>query len=147
MTCELLDYLKVLRRFSYLSPSKRQQYLYHPERNFTRRSPLSFRRTVSLIVGLMRKSIAIKLIDFFNACGQKSVSKSAFSQRRKLIKPSFFQDFFELSVRQFYQSFSNFRTWRGLRVFAVDSSGQRLPDEEPIGDAFGWHTNQAATVP
>lgn len=147
MTCELLDYLKVFRRFSYLSPSKRQQYLYHPDRDFTRRSPLNFRRTVSLIIGLMRKSTAIELIDFFNACGQKSVSKSAFSQRRKLIKPDFFQDFFRLSVRQFYQCFSSFRTWRGLRVFAVDSTGQRLPDEEPIGDAFGWHTNQAATVP
>lgn len=147
MPSQLHNYLKALRRFTHLSPSRRERYLYRPDHDFTRRSPLSFRRTVTLIIGLMRKTIAIELIDFFNYCGQKSVSKSALCQRRKLIKPSFFEDFFQLSVYQFYRSFTNFRTWRGLRVFAVDSSGQRLPNEDAIGDAFGWHTNQAATVP
>ena len=146
MTSPLLHYLKALRRFTHLSPSRRQQYLYDPDRDFTRRSPLVFQRMVCLIVGLMRKSTAIELSDFFNSRSEKSVSKSAFSQRRKLIKPAFFQDLFQCSIQQFYQSFSQFRTWRGLRVFAVDSTGQRLPDEDPIGDAFGWHTNQAATV-
>lgn len=146
MTRQLLHYLKILRRFPKLTPEQRQRYLLHPQRDFTRRSPLSFQRTMALILGLMRKSTAMELADFFQTWNELPVTKSAFSQRRKLIHPQFFQDFFQLSVTQFYQSFRNFRTWRGLRVFAVDSSGQRLPDEEEIGDAFGWHTNQAATV-
>ena len=146
MTRQLLHYLKVLRRFPHLSAAQRERYLLRPYRDFTRRSPLSFPRMVTLILGLMRKSTAMELTDLFQRWGELPVTKSAFSQRRKLIHPQFFQDFFQLSVTQFYQSFRNFRTWRGLRVFAVDSSGQRLPDEEWIGDAFGWHTNQAATV-
>jgi hypothetical protein len=146
MTRQLLHYLRALRRFPHLSAAQRQRYLLRPERDFTRRSPLSFQRTVTLILGLMRKSTAMELTDLFHQWGELPVTKSAFSQRRKLIHPQFFKDFFQLSINQFYQSFRNFRTWRGLRVFAVDSSGQRLPDEDEIGDAFGWHTNQAATV-
>ena len=147
MTRQLIHYLKALRQFTRLSAEQRRCYLYCPERDFTRRSPLSFQRMATLILGLMRKSIAIELAELFNSCQEKTVSKAAFSQRRKLIRPLFFKDFFQLSVQQFYRSFRNFKTWRGLRVFAVDSTGQRLPDEDPIGDAFGWHTNQHVTVP
>lgn len=147
MDAQLLHYFKAIRRFSYLSPHKRERYLERPKRDFTRKSPLTFRRTVALIMGLMRKSIAIEIVDFFSAQGLLSVSKSAFCQRRRRIKADFFKDLFQLSFNQFYRSFDNFKTWRGLRIFAVDSTGQRLPDEDPIGDAFGFHTNQAATVP
>ena len=146
MIRQLLHYLKVLRRFPYLSAAQRQRYLLRPHLILPRRIPLSFQRTVTLILGLIRKSTAMELTDLFQSWGELPVTKSAFSQRRKRIHPQFFQDFFLLSVSQFYQSFRNFRTWRGLRLFAVDSSGQRLPDEDEIGDAFGWHTNQAATV-
>ncbi len=146
MERRLIHYLGVLRKFSTLVLAKRKRYLSRPDHDFSRSSPLSFRRTVSLILGLMRKSTAIELFDFFGQCAETPVTKSAFSQRRKLIKPRFFQDFFELAAQQFYRSFSNYRTWRNLRVFAVDGTGQALPNEEWIGQAFGWHKNQFVSV-
>ncbi|MEL6276358.1 MAG: IS4 family transposase, partial [Bacteroidota bacterium] len=122
-------------------------YLEHPFRDFTRHSPLSFKRTISLIFGLLRKSTSIELYDLFTLCRSKPVTKSAFCQRRKLIKPIFFRDLFQLTVHQFYHSFKNFHTWRGLRLFAVDGTGQTLPREPWIGEAFGFHKNQHDQVP
>ena len=147
MERQLFHYLTVLRNFLRLSPAQRLKYIVRPDRDFTRSSPLSFRRTASLILGLLRKSTAIELFDFFAHCQEKSVSKSAFSQRRRLIKVPFFQDFLELSARQFYHSFSHYHTWRGLRLFAIDGTAQALPHEEWIGDALGWHKNQFTSTP
>jgi hypothetical protein len=143
----LQHYLKVIRQFPTLTLAKRQQYLESPLRDFTRSSPLSFRRTSCLILSLIRKSTTIELVDLFNYHGEKPVTKSAFSQRRKLIKPAFFKDLFQLSGRQFYRSFRNYHCWRGLRLFAVDGTGQTLPRESWIGEALGFHKNQYAQVP
>jgi len=64
-----------------------------------------------------------------------------------LIKPTFFRDLFQLSAQQFYRSFRNYHTRRGLRLFAVDGTGQTLPRESWIGEAFGFHKNQPDQVP
>ncbi|MEM7572145.1 MAG: hypothetical protein AAF433_04560 [Bacteroidota bacterium] len=147
MLSPLRHYLKQIRCLSDLSTAKRLRYLEHPSCDFTRRSPLSFKRTVSFILSLVRKSTAIELYDLFTFCRSKPVTKSAFCQRRKLIKPIFFQDLFQLTVYQFYRSFKNVHTWRGLRLFAVDGTGQTLPRESWIGEAFGFHKNQHDQVP
>lgn len=143
----LFHYCRTIRQFSDLTPARRHLYLQSPLRNFSRSSPLTFKRTVGLILGLLRKSTAIELFDFFKVLEQKPVSKSAFVQRRKLIKPVFFRELFELSAHQFYRSFRNYHTWRGLRLFAVDGTGQTLPREPWIGQAFGFHKNQHDQVP
>lgn len=143
----LHHYCKTIRQFSRLTLVKRQLYLRSPSIDFSRKSPLSFERTVCLILGLMRKSTGIELFSLFNFLGEKPVSKSAFSQRRQLIKPSFFKDLLSLSAKQFYRSFRNYHTWRGLRLFAIDGTGQTLPRETWIGQAFGFHKNQYDQVP
>lgn len=147
MRFPLHHFLAKVRGFVYLNTARRQQYLYFPESTFTRNSPLTFRRTVALVIGLLRKSMAIELFDFFERLNLPSVTKSALVQRRQLIKPAFFRDFFRFSVQQFYLSFRNYKTWRGLRVFAIDGTGQRLPNETWIGEAFGFHLNQHDRVP
>ena len=73
-------------------------------------------------------------------------TKSAFSQRRKLIKASFFQDLFLRTSQIFYQRFPA-KTWRGLRLIALDGTGLRIPDEQWLGQHFGWHQNQHSLVP
>ena len=140
-------YLNKIRQFCQLTPQNRLQYLYRPLNSFVRNSPLTFTHTTTLILGLMRKSTAIELLDFFNKVNQKSVTKSAFVQRRQLIKPAFFKDFFHFTAQQFYRTFPNHKTCKKLRVFAVDGSGQRLPNEPWIGEAFGFHLNQHDRVP
>jgi hypothetical protein len=143
----LYRFLDRMQEFCLLNTQRRQQYLYDPFTSFIRNSPLTFMRTIGLIVGLMRKSTAIELFDFFAGLNQEAVTKSAFVQRRQLIKPQFIKDFFLHSAQQFYACFSHYHTFRGLRVFAVDGTGQRLPREPWIGQAFGYHLNQHDRVP
>ncbi|NUQ24736.1 MAG: transposase [Saprospiraceae bacterium] len=67
-------------------------------------------------------------------------------QRRKLIKPDFFRDFFLHTTQAFYHRFP-VKTWRRFRLLAVDGTGLRLPDESWLGEALGWHENQHGHVP
>jgi|AntRauTorckE5430_2_1112549.scaffolds.fasta_scaffold13280_1 hypothetical protein len=94
-------YLNGLRKFTVLDPEKRKAYLEHPERNFTRNSPLTFVRTVAMISSLLRHTLAIELFDCFSYTNERPVTKSAFCQRRQLIKPAFFHHLFTLSAKTF----------------------------------------------
>jgi hypothetical protein len=147
MSRSLSRYLKSLRKFTTLTDEQRIAYIDRPFKDFTRKSPLNFKRTISLIVGLLRKSLAIELFDFFKATDLDVVTKSAISQRRKSIKPAFFKDFFELSGNQFYRCFKNYKRWKGFLLFAVDGTGQMLPDESWIGEYLGFHRNRYNSVP
>ena len=140
----IIRYFSGLRQLFKLDPGRRQRYLLQPHRNFIRNSPLTFQRTVCLINRLVRKSLAVVLARFFhwNVFTDDTATKSAFSQRRKLIKPRFFQDFFAATVQLFYRCFPDHLRWKGKRVFGVDGTGQGLPRFERIGQAFGFHLNQ-----
>ncbi|WP_116109424.1 IS4 family transposase, partial [Lewinella sp. IMCC34191] len=85
--------------------------------------------------------------DFFVSLGSFPVTKSAIVQRRKHIRPLFFKDFFYQSVQAFYASFRHARRWRSHLLIAVDGTGQTLPRESWIGEAFGFHLNQHDNVP
>lgn len=74
------------------------------------------------------------------------MTKSALVQARQKLLPRFFSDFFRFSVAAFYQYFK-IRRWKGFRVWSTDGSGFRLPDEQWLGEAFGWHGNQHNRVP
>lgn len=138
----IIQYFSKLRKLTRLSVEARQLYLFDPNRTFVRQSPLTFPRTVSLIFDLARQSLAVELARFFRWKPKDIVTKSAFCQRRKAIKPEFFLDFFEQSNQQFYKCFPNSHRWKGKRLVAVDGSGQKLPNEHWIGEAFGFHLNQ-----
>ena len=138
----ITQYFSKLRKLTRLSINTRQLYLFDPNRTFVRDSPLTFPRTVSLILDLARQSLAVELARFFRWKPEEIVTKSAFCQRRKAIKPDFFHDLFEQSHKQFYKCFTDCHRWKGKRLIAVDGSGQKLPNEHWIGEAFGFHQNQ-----
>jgi hypothetical protein len=143
----LTKYYIQLRLLTQLDLNARLLYLERPLSDFTRKSPLSFPRTVTLILSLLRRTLAVELFTFFTDRNQSTVTKSALCQRRQLIKPQFFKDFFNLSASAFYQCFKSHRRWRGKLIFAVDGTGQTLPPEYEIGLAFGFHRNQHDSVP
>jgi hypothetical protein len=138
----IIRYFSKLRKFTRLSADARQSYLFNPDRTFVRNSPLTFPRTVSLVLNLLRRSLAVELARFFRWKPEEIVTKSAFCQRRKATKPKFFLDLFKQSYKQFYNCFTDHRRWKGKRLIAVDGSGQKLPYEYWIGEAFGFHQNQ-----
>ncbi|MCP9237977.1 IS4 family transposase [Lewinella sp. JB7] len=147
MTNALTRFLTLLRSFPDLTEEQRAQYIVDPHRRFTRSSPLTFRRTVAFILQLVRKSTAVELHDFFGYLGLAPVTKSAFAQRRRAIRPAFFRDFFHRSAEGFYTCFKHARRWRSRLLIAVDGTGQTLPREGWIGEAFGFHQNQHDNVP
>ena len=142
-----IRYFSKLRRFCQLSDDHRQLYLAEPDKNFTRNSPLTFPRTVSIINDLPRQTLAMELANFFRFQPDNIVTKSAFCQRRKLIDPAFFQHFFELTAEQFYRTFTKHRRWKGKCLRAVDGTGQSLPFFNAVGDCFGYHQNQHSARP
>ena len=143
----IIRYFSALRKFCRLSDDHRQLYLDEPSRNFTRNSPLTFSRTVSIINDLPRQTLAMELANFFRFKAKDVVTKSAFCQRRKLIDPAFFQHFFHRTAEQFYTAFPDHRRWKGKHLRAVDGTGQSLPHFPAIGDHFGTHQNQHAARP
>jgi len=147
MSRSLSRYLKSLRSFTVLTDERRIAYIDRPFKDFTRESPLTFQRTIALIAGLLRKSLAIEVFDFFKPQDINPVTKSAISQRRKKISSNYFKDFFELSGTQFYSSFKGYKKWKGFLLFAIDGTGQMLPDENWIGEHLGFHRNQHDSVP
>lgn len=139
----IIRYFNKLRKFSQLdSKKKRERYLFEPTKAFIRKSPLTFLRTASLILDLARRTLAVELAHFFQFDPDQIVTKSAFCQRRKAIRPTFFADLFKQSHQQFYKSFPTYKKWKGKLLLAVDGSGQKLPNEQWIGEAFGFHQNQ-----
>jgi hypothetical protein len=138
----VIRYFSAIRKFLELTQQRRLNYLRRPDRDFTRASPLTFARTVSLILDLPRQSLAVELGRLFRWRPADLVTKSAFCQRRKAIDPRFFRDLFRRSARLFYRCFTEHKRWKGKRLFAVDGSGLKLPDEPWLGEALGYHQNQ-----
>lgn len=138
--------IRDIREFLELDTQKRHAYLYEPHRWFIRESPLLFSRTVLLVLGLLRNSLSIELFDFFGRLKMDSVTKSALCQRRQLIKPAFFRDLFVVTADVFYKRFKAKR-WKGFWLIAIDGTGFRLPEDNDIGESYGWHGNQHNRVP
>ncbi len=138
----IIRYFSNIRRFLQLNGPRRETYLYHPATTFIRKSPLTFARTVTLVVDLARQSLAVVLGRFFQWNPKRIVTKSAFCQRRQAIKPEFFRDLFYHTATLFYRCFPNYKRWKGKRLLAVDGTGQALPKYDWIGEEFGFHLNQ-----
>ncbi|MEZ5044142.1 MAG: IS4 family transposase [Saprospiraceae bacterium] len=124
------------------------KYRQRPQ-DFTRDYILTFTTTTTLILSNLTNSLSVELIRFFSKLKldpQYMVTKSAFSQARKKVRPLFFSDLFEYVVKCAYKIIK-VKRWRGFRLWAMDGSGLRLPDIEALGDLFGWHKNQHNRVP
>ena len=64
------------------------------------------------------------------------VSKQAVSKARGGIRPSLFQELFNLSVDIFYKNIGKRKTWHGMHVFAIDGSKFQLPNSKSNFDEF-----------
>ena len=148
MNTSLRAYLDAIRQFPQLARQSPQQYFSRPGKDFTRTRILHLERVVWLNISLLKSTLCVELDRFFDwlNTGEFSPTKSALVQARQKLLPNFFKDMFMFGVRLFYECFKTKR-WKGMRLWAADGTGFRLPDEPWLGEEFGWHGNQHKRVP
>ncbi len=147
MRSPLPTYLNALRCFPSIAKASAQHYFARPGKDFTRTRILHLDRIVWLSVSMLKSTLCVELDQFFSWLGTKenSPTKSALVQARQKLLPKFFKDMFMLSVSLFYQCFK-VKRWKGMRLWGSDDTGFRLPEEEWLGEEFGWAFNQHAAV-
>jgi len=147
-----LTIIKKLRKFMEES-SKSEKYI-KSKQDFTRERKLTFTRVVVFITNLVKKSLSIELVDFFDRIDKlegnitDSCSKSAFSQSRKKLKSVFFEDFSKELVKEYYSdNDERVKRWKGYRPIGVDGSTLYLINKEAVKQEFGVHRNQILEIP
>lgn len=111
--------------------------------DFTRRRTLTMPTLVACLATGFIKGLQSELDDFFgrlaNSAGfVRKVSKSAFSQARKKLKPSAFKALNNVLIDRWYRSMDVPR-WHGFRLVAGDSTTLRVPNQPETVEAFGLH--------
>ena len=94
-----------------------------------------------------RPSVQTELDRFFKAISKspdsfQSISKSAFTQARKKLKPEAFVELTKLNLAYFDQNAPFKKDWKQKRVVAIDGSLLNLPASDELKDDFGFITNQ-----
>ena len=113
------------------------------DKAFTRQRHFTFVNTMLFLMQKTVRSIQLHVHSFFEALGQPGLglTSSAWSQARVKLRHTAFIALNEQAVlKVVYREpvHPQLRLWRGHRLVAIDSSLQRLPTEEALGEEFGW---------
>lgn len=113
------------------------------EKAFTRQRHFTFVNSMLFLMQKTVRSIQLHVHSFFETLGRGSpgLTPSAWSQARlKLRHTAFVALNEEAIVKVVYrdQAHPQLRLWRGHRLVGIDSSLMRLPNQEALGQEFGW---------
>ncbi len=113
------------------------------EKDFTRRRKLTFMNTLVLVMQKTVRSIQLHLNDFFAslALDSQTVNASSWCEARIKLRHTAFIELNERAILDVIygdKSDPGVRRWKAHRLIAIDSSLVRLPDEEALGQEFGW---------
>lgn len=110
-------------------------------RDFTRKRKLTFTSVCMLVLNACRSTMLCKLmrfVEWLDNSEVSTISKSAFSQARKKLKPEAFIRLNDSLVQDFYDESQNeFRTFANHRVFGIDGSSIKLPNSPELAQHFG----------
>lgn len=98
-------------------------------------------------MGFTRPSVQTELDRFYKTLSKspasfESLSKSAFTQARKKLKPEAFIELAKEQLGYFHKNAPYQKSWNGKRVVGIDGSLLNLPHSEEIESEFGGVTNQ-----
>ena len=120
------------------------------ERHFTRVRKQPFSLILLLMLNLLRKSLSLEIENFWaflKLDPLNKFTKSAFVQARMKIRPEVFKDLSDILVEEFYtDNGPAVRTWKGLRLLAVDGSRVTLPITKELKRIYGETKNQSNTT-
>lgn len=113
------------------------------EKAFTRKRSFTFVTSVLFILQKTIRSIQLHVHAFFESMGQNTPgpTASAWCQARLKLRYTAFIALNEKAiVKVVYKdrAHPHLRLWKGYRLLAIDSSLVRLPNQEPLGQEFGW---------
>lgn len=94
-----------------------QNFVHHPEKDFTRVRKFSFESMLRFILAMNGNSLYKELMDYFDY-DLNSPSPSAFIQQRSKIQ----SDAFKYLFHQFTASYDRYNSFKGYRLVAVDGS-------------------------
>ncbi len=113
------------------------------EKAFTRKRYFTFMNSILFLLQKTVRSVQLHLHSFFESLGQAApgLTPSAWSQARLKLRHSAFvalND--EAIIKVVYRDAQHphLRLWKGHRLVAIDSSLVRLPNQEDLGQEFGW---------
>jgi len=125
--------------FDFIHSTKKMAQYRSSEKDFTRKSPLSFPVIVTSILHLFKESVEFNLHKLLGGFENKPVTGSAFSQARYKIKPDFFKSL-NAVLRSGYDQ-ANKLLWKGYLLIGGDGSTINLPPSESIEEHFGIYSS------
>lgn len=103
---------------------RKEDFIKHPGKDFTRKRKLSFQTIVTFMLSMGGGSLENELLEFFNY-DLETVTSSAFTQKRnKLLAKTF-----KVLLHEFTNSFNHYKTFEGYRLVAVDGSDLHIPHD------------------
>jgi len=122
--------------------SKREKYIVSTQ-DFSRNRKLNFQTMVLLLINVLKRSLNIELMSFFELFSVNTCTKQAFSKQRRKLKALFFHDWNQVLTSGFYSNYQYFR-WKGFKLLALDGSSVVLPNTEDVRNVYGYTVNQSA---
>lgn len=95
----------------------REQFVVNPETDFTRKSKLSLRNTMGIVLSMTNSSLEKELYDYIK-CYKTEFTVSAFVQRRSQIKPEAFQNVLGTFTKTLFAP----KTFNDYMLYAVDGT-------------------------
>lgn len=111
----------------------------NPGKDFSRNRKLSFNQTISAILCMKAGTRTTELLDYFN-CNPDCITSSGFCQQRDKILPEAFYVLFKRFTNN-YSKNANLKTYKGLRLFAVDGTDIQIVPNENDPDTYYPGTN------
>lgn len=112
-------------------------YLYHPDKDFTRKRKLHFKTIIEMIMGMGGGSLSKEIFEWFDYA-EDTVSVSAFVQQRNKIKYEALNFIFKTMIHRCDKHL----LFNGYRLFAVDGSDLRLPTNKIDNFSFIKNDNE-----
>ena len=103
----------------------KDSFVLNPGRDFTRNRKLPFEAVINLLLGMGGNSLGKELLEHF-CFSTATPTTSAFVQQRKKLSP----EVFRFIHTHFMSSFSNWKTFMGYRLVAVDGSTLQIATDK-----------------
>ena len=111
------------------------------ENSFIRNRKLNLENLIWFFLSQIRSSIQVELNRYFGELNNdgipyEHITDAAFCKAKDKLNPYVFRHLIN-KVSKFYYETKKFKTWRSLKVLAIDGSLCRLPHVDELDDHFG----------